>query len=119
MIEETSPEIANQYPKGTKVIIPFQISCGICPDCTLGRSKVCTSVPYASHYRMGPSAKEFGDALSEKIWIPFAKQMLIPMPSDMDVISLASISDNIVEAWKLVGQWLEKKPNSPVMILEV
>lgn len=117
MIEETSPEIANQYPKGTKVIIPFQISCGICPDCTLGRSKACTSVPYASHYGMGPSAKEFGGALSEKIWIPFAKQMLIPMPSDMDVISLASISDNIVEAWKLVGQWLEKKPNSPVMIL--
>ncbi|EJO71085.1 alcohol dehydrogenase catalytic domain-containing protein [Leptospira kirschneri] len=28
-IEETSLEIANQYPKGTKVIIPFQISCGI------------------------------------------------------------------------------------------
>ncbi|EMK13655.1 alcohol dehydrogenase, catalytic domain, GroES-like family [Leptospira kirschneri serovar Bim str. 1051] len=69
-IEETSLEIANQYPKGTKVIIPFQISCGICPDCTTGRSKACTSIPYASHYGMGPSAKEFGGALSEKIWIP-------------------------------------------------
>ncbi|MCG6168367.1 zinc-dependent alcohol dehydrogenase [Leptospira sanjuanensis] len=116
-IEETSPEIADEYPKGTKVIIPFQISCGLCPDCTGGRSKACTSIPYASHYGMGPSAKEFGGALSERIWIPFAKQMIIPMPSNMDAIALASISDNIVEAWKLVGQWLEKKPNSPVMIL--
>ncbi|PJZ56499.1 zinc-dependent alcohol dehydrogenase [Leptospira barantonii] len=116
-IEETSPEIANEYPKGTKVIIPFQISCGLCPDCMGGRSKACTSIPYASHYGMGSSAKEFGGALSEKIWIPFAKQMLIPMPSSLDAIALASISDNIVEAWKLIGKWLEKKPNSPAMIL--
>ncbi|WP_061249452.1 zinc-dependent alcohol dehydrogenase [Leptospira alstonii] len=116
VIEETSPEIANKFPKGSKVIIPFQISCGLCPDCREGHSKACTTVPYG-HYGMGPSAKEFGGALSEKIRIPFAKQMLIPMPSEMDTIALASISDNIVEAWKLIGQWLEKKPNSPVMIL--
>ncbi|XDD49011.1 zinc-binding dehydrogenase [Leptospira sp. WS92.C1] len=116
-IEETSPEIATQYPKGTKVIIPFQISCGLCPDCAGGHSKACTSVSPMSHYGMGSSAKEFGGALSEKIWIPYAKQMLIPLPQGLDPIALAGISDNIVEAWKLVGQWLEKKPNSPVMIL--
>ncbi|TGK37584.1 alcohol dehydrogenase [Leptospira gomenensis] len=116
-IEETSPEISGVFPKGTKVIIPFQISCGLCPDCSSGHSKACTSVPFASHYGMGSSAKEFGGALSEKIFVPFAKQMLIPMPSDADPIALAAISDNIVESWKLVGQWLEKKPNSPVMVL--
>lgn len=35
----------------------------------------------ASHYGIEPSAKEFGGALSEKIRIPFAKQILILMPS--------------------------------------
>ncbi|EMJ96845.1 alcohol dehydrogenase, catalytic domain, GroES-like family [Leptospira alstonii serovar Pingchang str. 80-412] len=68
VIEETSPEIANKFPKGSKVIIPFQISCGLCPDCREGHSKACTTVPYG-HYGMGPSAKEFGGALSEKIRI--------------------------------------------------
>ncbi|MBM9577920.1 alcohol dehydrogenase catalytic domain-containing protein [Leptospira sp. 201903070] len=116
-ILETSSEISNEYPKGTKVIIPFQISCGFCPDCIGGHSKACSSVPFASHYGMGSSAKEFGGALAEKIWIPYANQMLIPLPLGLDPIALAGISDNIVEAWKLVGQWLEKKPNSPVMIL--
>ncbi|RHX84589.1 zinc-dependent alcohol dehydrogenase [Leptospira stimsonii] len=117
VIEETSPEIENQFPKGTKVIIPFQISCGLCPECKDGHSKACNSVPFASFYGMGPGAKQFGGALAERIWVPFATQMLIPMPSTADTIALAAISDNMVEAWKLVGQWLEKKPNTPVMVL--
>lgn len=116
-IVETSEEISAKFPKGQRVAVPFQISCGHCPHCEAGLSKSCSTVPHTSAYGMGKGAKEFGGALADLVLVPYAEEMLIPFSASTDPASIASISDNIVEAWKLVGIPLKENPNRSVLVI--
>lgn len=116
-IKELSEDLENKFKLGQKVAVSFQISCGVCPHCETGLSKSCSSVPHASNYGMGSVAKEFGGALSDLILVPYAKQMLLPIKETTNLVSVASISDNLVEAWKLTGMHLKKNSNQSVLIL--
>lgn len=82
----------------------FQISCGTCPACASRHTRSCAAVPFASNYGLGPSGRQFGGSLAEKVFVPYAKSMLQLLPDNVDVIGLASLSDNIAEAWKLAGR---------------
>lgn len=113
-IVETTPDVIG-FPPGTKVVVPFQVSCGTCPACAHSYSRSCeTSGPM--DYGMGPGGKRYGGALSDRVLVPFASQMLLKLPDNADLIGLASLSDNISEAWKLAGKYLERKVE-PVLIL--
>lgn len=116
-ILETSEELGSLFPKGTRVAIPFQISCGHCPNCETGLTKSCSTVPHTSAYGMGKGAKEFGGAISDSVLVPYAREMLIPFSNQTDPAAIASISDNIVEAWKLVGIHLTQNKNRSVLVL--
>ena len=48
------------------VSVPFQISCGSCPQCLRGRSSNCSAVPFMSTYGFGPAVAEWGGFLSER-----------------------------------------------------
>ncbi len=116
-IIETSEDLSGIFAKGQRVAIPFQISCGHCHACETGKSKSCSAVPHASAYGMGKSGKDFGGALSDALLVPYASSMLVPVRSTTNLVSIASISDNLVEAWKLVGIFLDKKPEQSVLII--
>lgn len=109
--------VSQQFHVGMKVAVPFQISCGHCQPCTTGKSKSCSSVPHASAFGMGKSGKEFGGALADEVLIPNALAMLVPIKETTNLISIASISDNLVEAWKLAGIHLDQNPNRSVLVL--
>lgn len=112
-----SDDFLKEFAIGTKVAVPFQISCGHCHYCQTNRSKSCSSVPHASAYGMGKSGKDFGGALTDEVLVPYAKEMLIPVKDTTNLVSIASISDNLVEAWKLVGSFLDTDKNKKVLII--
>lgn len=116
-IVSLSDDIAEQYSIGSKVAVSFQISCGTCPVCRSQHSQSCSSVPLSSNYGIGKSGNQFGGAISEAVLVPYAKQMLFPIQEKTNLLSIASISDNLAEAWKLSGRFLAENPNRSVLVL--
>src|SRR5580693_8509859 len=89
---------------GDRVVVPFQISCGICRECRRGVTGSCGSVPLMAAYGMAPIAGlDGGGFMSDLVLVPYADAMLIPFPDAVEPISIASLSDNIPDAWRAVG----------------
>jgi threonine dehydrogenase-like Zn-dependent dehydrogenase len=103
--------------KGQLVSVPFQISCGECPQCLRGRSSNCSAVPFMSTYGFGPAVAEWGGFLSDLVAVPFANAMLVPVPEGLAPASVASASDNIADAWRAVGPPLEREPGGSVLVV--
>lgn len=112
-----SDDLQTSFSPGQKVAVAFQVACGACAECGRGHSNSCASISGFHDYGMGGGGKAFGGALSDMVHVPYARHMLLPLPGSTDLVSVASLSDNIVEAWKLAGFFLEKEPGTPVLIL--
>jgi alcohol dehydrogenase len=100
---------------GDVVTVPFQISCGSCSNCQLGYTSTCSSVDQISTYGFGKHLA-FGGAMSDFLKVPFADSMLMKVPDDLDPIHLASLSDNIPDAYRHVES-LEKNKNQSILII--
>ena len=99
------------------VIVPFQISCGSCERCRKGLTGSCTTVRAGAMYGLAPLGGEWGGALSDLVRVPFAEAMLTPVPAGLEPSSIASLSDNISDAYRAVGPYLEQTPGAPVLII--
>lgn len=89
---------------GDRVVVPFQISCGTCPECRRGVTGSCGSVPLMATYGMAPIAGlDGGGFMSDLVLVPYADAMLIPIPDTVEPVSIASLSDNIPDGWRAVG----------------
>jgi alcohol dehydrogenase len=102
---------------GQLVSVPFQISCGECAHCVRGRSGNCSSVPFMSTYGFGPVVEQWGGFLSDLVCVPYADHMLVPVPSGLDPIAVASASDNLSDAWRAVGPALAEEAGGPVLVV--
>jgi alcohol dehydrogenase len=106
---------------GDRVIVPFQISCGACPDCRAGRTGSCTSVPPASMYGMGLAGGLWGGAFSDQLPVPFADAMLVALPEGIDPVAAASVADNVCDAYRHIAPHLpallEEDPDAEVLIV--
>src|ERR671918_1251331 len=100
---------------GTFASVPFQISCGECARCRRGQTGNCESVPRLSMYGL-PLGPEYGGFLSDVVRVPYADAMLVPIPDGVEPAAVASLSDNIVDAWRTVGPQLEAEPGAAVLI---
>jgi threonine dehydrogenase-like Zn-dependent dehydrogenase len=105
----------DEVEPGEVVSVPFQISCGECRRCRRGQTGNCESVPRLSMYGL-PLGPDYGGFLSDAVRVPFADAMLVPVPDDVEAKAIASLSDNIPDAWRTVGPQLEAEPGSPVLI---
>lgn len=109
--------VANVTP-GDLVVVPFQISCGECTPCRRGRTGNCASHPKLSTYGLGEmGGLQWGGLLADLALVPHADAMLVPVPSGVDPIAVASASDNIADGWRTVGPQLETEPASPVLVV--
>jgi threonine dehydrogenase-like Zn-dependent dehydrogenase len=89
---------------GDTVVVPFQISCGDCARCRAGQTGMCETVPRRSMYGFGVlGGLNWGGALSDLVRVPFADHMLVPLPAGVDPVAVASVSDNIPDAWRTVA----------------
>lgn len=102
---------------GGLVSVPFQISCGDCGRCLRGQTGNCESVPWQSAYGLPPHGAEWGGFLSDVVRVPFADHMLVPIPDGVDPTVVASVSDNIVDAWRTVGPFLAAQPDASVLVV--
>jgi threonine dehydrogenase-like Zn-dependent dehydrogenase len=89
---------------GDNVVVPFQISCGQCRECRRGATGSCGSLPLMAMYGMAPLAGlDGGGFMADLVLVPYADAMLIPVPETVDPVAIASLSDNIPDAWRAVG----------------
>lgn len=110
-------DAVQQFQIGQRVIVPFQISCGKCTRCQKGVSNSCLEVPPVSAYGIGQAARDFGGAFSDVVRVPYAERMLIPIPPNVEPAAIASISDNLSDAWRTIGPYLLENPNQNVLVV--
>ncbi len=64
---------------GDLVVVPWHISCGVCPPCRNALPTACTTVPGLQGY--GASiAGDWGGLFSEQVRVPYADAMLTRLP---------------------------------------
>lgn len=106
---------------GDRVIVPFQISCGVCAHCRAGRTGNCLSVPPLSAYGMGLATGHYGGAMADQLAVPYADAMLVPLPEGVDPVGAVSVADNICDAYRHIGPHLpallENDSDAEVLIL--
>ncbi len=94
---------------GDRVVVPFQINCGTCAECRRGVTGSCGALPLMAAYGMAPIAGlDGGGFMSDLVLVPYADAMLTPIPEGVDAAAIASLSDNIPDAWRAVGPFQEE-----------
>jgi threonine dehydrogenase-like Zn-dependent dehydrogenase len=104
---------------GELVVVPFQISCGSCGPCAVGMTASCQTgrrTPI-SMYGLGAATGGWGGAMTERLRVPHADHMLVPVPVGIDPVAIASASDNIPDGWRAVAAPLTRCPGAPVLVL--
>ncbi len=103
---------------GERVIVPFQMSCGRCDACKRGYTATCAAYPPRAAFGLKPSSgTEFGGAISEAMYVPFADHMLVKLPDGVDPLSVTSISDNLPDGWRAVAPHLAARPGANVLVI--
>jgi alcohol dehydrogenase len=70
-----------------------------------------------STYGFGPAVERWGGFLSDRVCVPYADHMLVPLPSGLEPAAVASASDNISDAWRAVGPPLAEEPGGSVLVV--
>src|SRR5262249_26002718 len=103
---------------GDTVVVSFQLSCGRCQSCRRGFTNACGVYPPRAAYGLKPSSgTEFGGALAELMYVPFADHMLVKVPGGTEPPAIASITDNIADGWRAVAPQLSAWPGARVLVL--
>jgi threonine dehydrogenase-like Zn-dependent dehydrogenase len=103
---------------GQRVCVPFQISCGTCARCRAGLTGSCSAVPPRSMFGFpAPVGGVWGGALADLVRVPFADAMLVPLPRQIAPSAIASLSDNLPDAWRTVAPHLRAMPGGEVLIV--
>ncbi len=103
---------------GQRVVVAFQLSCGRCRSCGAGHSANCDEYPVLSDYGMQPlSGIEYGGMLAGRLRVPHAQAMLCPIPDGIDPVSLASVSDNVLDGYRTVAAHLRQRPGAEVLVV--
>jgi alcohol dehydrogenase len=105
------------FREGDVVIIPWQISCGVCDRCRRGQDTHCKTVPPGSCYGWGPQVRRWGGFLADVVEVPFADHMLVPLPPGLDARVAVGLSDNVVDAWRSVGPPLRTTGGGRVLVM--
>lgn len=103
------------FTLGQRVIVAAQISCGTCAACRRGATGRCSSVPFGASYGMGREGNH-GGALSERIRVPFAASMMVPLPAGADATHMIGLADMATDAWRAVGPQLSARPAARVLV---
>jgi alcohol dehydrogenase len=111
------PDVRSVAP-GDRVVVTFQISCGLCAPCRRGRTGNCAAHPRMATYGLGRmGGDEWGGLLADLAVVPHADAMLVPVPQGLDPTVIASASDNLPDAWRTVAPHLAADPGVDVLVV--
>jgi threonine dehydrogenase-like Zn-dependent dehydrogenase len=102
---------------GERFAIPFQICCGVCTNCRSGLTDTCLNAHPRAMYGLGPVGGDWGGALSDSVRVPFPDFMLVPLPGGVSPQAVASVSDNMPDAYRAVKPLLEEHPGGEVLVV--
>ncbi len=102
----TVGERVSTVKPGQRVIVPFQISCGVCPPCRSGHTGSCTAVPPISMYGFGLAGGHWGGAFSDQLAVPYADAMLVALPDGVDPTMASGLADNVCDAYRHIAPHL-------------
>jgi alcohol dehydrogenase len=103
---------------GDRVVVPFQLSCGRCSNCRRGYTNTCDAFAPRAAYGLKPtSGVEYGGALSERMYVPYADYMLVKLPEGVDPVAAASTPDNVPDGWRAVAPHLKARPGANVLVV--
>lgn len=120
-IVDVSDDVAG-WQRRQRVVVSFQICCGECARCRSGLTGSCQAVPPGAMYGLRPRRAvslggDWGGAFSDLVRVPFARGMLVPAPAGFAASALASVGDNIADAWRAVAPHLGARPGADVLIV--
>jgi threonine dehydrogenase-like Zn-dependent dehydrogenase len=115
-VVDVGDAVGSVAPSDT-VVVPFQISCGACDACAAGHTGSCLSVPRGSAYGMKPLGGDWGGALADRVRVPFADAMLVPLPAGLDPAAVASVADNVPDGFRTVAGPLAAAPGAEVLVV--
>jgi threonine dehydrogenase-like Zn-dependent dehydrogenase len=104
---------------GDTVVVPWAVSCGSCPPCRRGLTSKCstTVTRTLAAYGLGPGAGPWGGMIADQVRVPFGDHMLVPVPSGVPPLRVASASDNLADAWRSVVPPLRERPGGSVLVI--
>lgn len=108
-----------QVHTGQTVVVPWAISCGTCPRCRRGLTSKCATTTRSAlaAYGFGPSSGPWGGMIADRIRVPHADHMLVPVPDDVPPLRVAAASDNLADAWRAVVPPLAEREGGTVLVL--
>jgi threonine dehydrogenase-like Zn-dependent dehydrogenase len=110
-------EGGGRFKPGDVVVPSFQITCGECSRCRRGLTGNCEKIRGTAMYGIGALGGNYGGALSDVMKIPYASAMMVPLPETLAARDVASISDNVADAWRTVAPQLRGNPGARVLIV--
>jgi threonine dehydrogenase-like Zn-dependent dehydrogenase len=104
---------------GERVVVPWAVSCGSCARCVRGLTSKCerTTDRTLAAFGFGPASGPWGGMIADRIRVPFADHMLVPIPDGVPAERVAAASDNLPDAWRSVVPPLAGRPSGAVLIL--
>lgn len=104
---------------GTRVSVPFQVSCGTCPPRSSGRTAACLTyrAPAGAAFGFGERGGGHGGAVADLLAVPHADHLLLPAPPGLSDVALATLPDNALDAYRAVGPQLADRPGADVLVL--
>ncbi|MDJ0628852.1 MAG: zinc-dependent alcohol dehydrogenase family protein [Rhodobacter sp.] len=104
-VVETGPDVRN-WKTGDRVIAPFILACGFCPDCQAGHQTTCATQVVPGFTAPG--------AFAERIAVPRADVNLSRLPDTMDPALAAALGCRVTTAWHALtgraavrpGEWV-------------
>jgi alcohol dehydrogenase len=104
---------------GDTVVVPWSVSCGECPRCRAGLTSRCGAHPETliAAYGFGPAMGDWGGAVSDRVRVPYADAMLVPVPDGVDPASVAAASDNVADGYRCVAPYLARWPGAHVLVV--
>ncbi len=105
VVEEVGVGVT-RWRAGDRVIAPFILACGHCPDCAAGHQTICADQALPGFTHAG--------AFAERIAVPHADANLTRLPAGMDPALAAALGCRVTTAWHALtgraalapGEWL-------------
>ncbi|MFC2968357.1 alcohol dehydrogenase catalytic domain-containing protein [Acidimangrovimonas pyrenivorans] len=105
VVEEVGPQVTG-WKSGDRVIAPFILACGSCPDCRQGHQTICANQALPGFTRPG--------AFAERIAVPHADANIARLPEGMEPALAAALGCRVTTAWQALtdraalapGEWL-------------
>jgi len=116
---EKGPDVAG-LEVGQVVVVPWAVSCGDCPECLAGVTAKCSTTrggDTLAAFGFGPASGPWGGMVADRIRVPYADHMLVPVPEGLDPLRVAAASDNLSDAWRTVVPQLRDRPGGSVLVI--